>query len=179
MVIIHHGSQAGTCCHNYGGSMHNTYSAKNDMTFVSRVIISGITLRPHVDQFAIGTPSLADSLLMIQFCRHYWEAKNLQQCAWLLATHSISYPAGQHTVQLRLHRITCAADVTQYARKRDLLSQSYSGRNTLLLSKVYERTRPKFEVFEGFMALVDDKRPEWNLLIELSQYALQHCNDMS
>ena len=56
-------------------------STKNNILFVSQVIFSGITLGPHVHQLVIGTPSLADSLLMMQLCRHYWEVKNHQLCA--------------------------------------------------------------------------------------------------
>jgi len=53
------GLQQGTCGYNYVSHMQNTYSAKNDIKFVSQVIFSGITLGPHVDQLVIGMP-------------HYW-----------------------------------------------------------------------------------------------------------
>jgi len=36
-----------------------------------------------------------------------------------------------------------------------------------------EAPRPKHDVSEGSMTLAEDKRPEANLLIGLSQYALQ------
>jgi hypothetical protein len=48
--------------------------------FVSQVILSGITLEPHVDQTVITTVALAESTMMMQLCCHNWEAKNLQQC---------------------------------------------------------------------------------------------------
>ena len=79
---------------------------------VTQVILSGITLLLHVDQFAASTLALADSHMMMQLCRHYWEVKNLQQCALVLSPPTISYLAGQHTVKLCLRRITCAADET-------------------------------------------------------------------
>jgi hypothetical protein len=49
--------------------------------FVSQVILSGITLEPRVDQLLKTTVALADSTMMTQLCRLYWEVKNLQQCA--------------------------------------------------------------------------------------------------
>jgi hypothetical protein len=49
--------------------------------FGSQVILSGITLEPRVDQLVTMTVALADSNMMIQLCRHYWEVKNLQQYA--------------------------------------------------------------------------------------------------
>ena len=48
-----------------------------------------------------------------------------------------------------------------------------SGENTLWHSPVYGSPRPKEAVSEGSMTLAEDKRPEANLLIGLSQYALQ------
>jgi len=54
--------------------------------------------------------ALEDSNMMTQLSRHYWEVENLQQCAKLWATPTISYLAGQHTVKLQLRRITCAPD---------------------------------------------------------------------
>ena len=60
--------------------MQNTYLWKMIMV-VSQVIFSGIILGPRVDQLATGFPVLADSLIMMQLCCHYWELKNLQQCA--------------------------------------------------------------------------------------------------
>jgi hypothetical protein len=47
---------------------------------VSQVILSGITLEPHVDQLVRTTVALADSTMMLQLCRRKWEAKNLPQC---------------------------------------------------------------------------------------------------
>jgi hypothetical protein len=49
--------------------------------FVSQVILSRITLEPHVDQLVKTTVALADSTMMMQLHRHNWEVKNLQQCA--------------------------------------------------------------------------------------------------
>jgi len=49
--------------------------------FVSQVIFSGITLEPLVDQLVTSRLALADSNMMTQLCRHYWEVKNLQHCA--------------------------------------------------------------------------------------------------
>ena len=49
--------------------------------FVSQVILSGITLQPHVDRLVMSQLALADSNVMMQLFRHYWEVKNLQQCA--------------------------------------------------------------------------------------------------
>jgi len=78
--------------------------------FVSQVVFSGITLRPHGNPLGVGTPWLADSLMMMQLRHHYWEVTNLQQSMKLLATPTIPYLAGQHTVELWLRRITYAAD---------------------------------------------------------------------
>jgi len=89
--------------------VHKSY-LWNIMMVVSQVVFSGIILGLRVDWLVISMSWLADSFSMMQSWRHYWEVKNLQQCAWLLATPTISYLAGQHTVKLRLRRITCAAD---------------------------------------------------------------------
>jgi len=43
--------------------------------FVSQVIISGITLEPHVDQLVMTKVALADSTMMTQLCHHNWEVK--------------------------------------------------------------------------------------------------------
>jgi len=42
---------------------------------VSQVILSGITLEPRVDQLVTIKVALADSLMMMQLCRHYWEVE--------------------------------------------------------------------------------------------------------
>jgi hypothetical protein len=47
--------------------------------FVSQVVISGIALRPNVDQLATRPLALANSNMMMQLCCHYWEVNNLQQ----------------------------------------------------------------------------------------------------
>ena len=60
--------------------MQNTYSAKNNIKFVTQLIIRGITHGPQVDQLVIGTASLAYSLMMMRLCRHYWDMQNYQQC---------------------------------------------------------------------------------------------------
>jgi hypothetical protein len=78
--------------------------------FVSQVIFSGITLEPSVDRLVTSQLAVADSVIMTQLCRHYWEVKYLQQCAMLLATFIISFLAGQHTVKLQGCAIMCAAD---------------------------------------------------------------------
>jgi hypothetical protein len=67
--------------------------------FVSQVILSGITLEPHVDQLVKTTVALADSTMMMQLSRHSWEVKNLQQCAYLLATPIKLCLAGQCIVK--------------------------------------------------------------------------------
>jgi hypothetical protein len=38
--------------------------------FVSQVVLSGITLEPHVDQLVTRTLALADSNMKMQLCRH-------------------------------------------------------------------------------------------------------------
>jgi hypothetical protein len=48
---------------------------------VSHGGLSGFTHEPHVDQLVETMVALADSGMMMQLCRHYWEVKNLQQCA--------------------------------------------------------------------------------------------------
>ena len=48
--------------------------------FVSQVILSWIALEPRVDQLVTSQLALADSNMMTQLCRHYWEVKNLPQC---------------------------------------------------------------------------------------------------
>jgi len=67
---------------------------------VSQVNLSGFTLEPHVDQLVKDTVAQADSTMMMQLCRHYWEVKNLQQCAKLLATPIKPGLAGKHIVKL-------------------------------------------------------------------------------
>jgi len=54
---------------------------EDNIMFDSQVIFSGFTLVPQVDELAMSTYALADSLMMMQLCHHYWEVKNLQQCA--------------------------------------------------------------------------------------------------
>jgi len=54
-VMIHERSQAGTCGHNYGSRMQNTYLAKNEFMVVNPGNFSGIILGPHVEQLVIGT----------------------------------------------------------------------------------------------------------------------------
>ena len=49
--------------------------------FVSKVILRGITIEPRVNQLVTSHLVLSDSNMMMQLCRHYWEVKNLQQCA--------------------------------------------------------------------------------------------------
>jgi len=78
---------------------------------VSQVNLSGFTVEPCVDQLVKATVALADSTMMMQLCRHYWEVKNLQQWAKLLATSIKPDLVGQHIVKLGLRRIACAADV--------------------------------------------------------------------
>jgi len=58
-----------------------TTSLWNIIMVVSQVILSGIMYGLRVDQLATGFPALADSLMMMQLCRHYLEVKTLQQCA--------------------------------------------------------------------------------------------------
>ena len=61
----------------------------------------------------------------------------------------------------------------QYASMRDLQAHTLSGGNTLRHFPVYGRSRLKHAVSEGFMTLAENMRPEANLLIGVSQYALQ------
>jgi len=49
-----------------------------------------------------------------------------------------AYLAGQHIVKLRLRRITCAADVMQYASTRDLQAHAQSGESTCRTSRSTE-----------------------------------------
>jgi len=49
-----------------------------DIMFVRQVIVSGITLQPHVDQLVTSTLALTDSNMMMQLCCYYREVKNLQ-----------------------------------------------------------------------------------------------------
>ena len=46
-------------------------------------------------------------------------------------------------------------------------------------SPVYESSRPKYAVSQRLMTSGEGKRPEANLLIRMSQYALQCHKDMS
>jgi len=85
---------------------------------VSQEIFSRITLGLHVDQFVISELALADSTMVMQLCRHYWQVKNLQQCAKLLATPTMLYLAGQLIVKLQLRRIRCAADDNTICKKK-------------------------------------------------------------
>jgi hypothetical protein len=48
---------------------------------VSQVVLSGTTLEPLVDPLVETTVALAESLMTMQLRRHYWEVRNLQQCA--------------------------------------------------------------------------------------------------
>jgi len=121
----------------------------NIIMVVSRVSLCKITHGQRVDQLATIMLPLADWLMMMQLCCHHWEVNNLQQCAKILATFTISYLAGHNTVKLRLHRITWAADIMQDASQRELQAQALSGGNTLRHSPVYGRSRPKHAVSEG------------------------------
>jgi len=147
--------------------MQNT-SLWNIMMVVSQVIFSGITLELHVDQLAVGTPTLTDSTMMMQLLRHTWGVKTLQLSPKWLATPTLSYLAWQHIVKLRLYRITCAADVIQAASKRDLQAYTLSGGNTLRHTPAYGRSRPKHAVSEGSMTLAEDKWRGATLLCDLS-----------
>ena len=73
---------------------------RTTLWFLCQVILSGMTLGPCVEQLAVGTPVLTDSTMMMQLCRHYWELKTLPQCAESLATPTVSYLVGQHTVKV-------------------------------------------------------------------------------
>jgi hypothetical protein len=55
--------------------------AKYVNMFVSHVGLRGFLHEPRVDQLVETTVSLADSGMITQLCHHYWELKNLQQCA--------------------------------------------------------------------------------------------------
>jgi len=61
----------------------------------------------------------------------------------------------------------------QYARKRDSQACAQSPGITLWHAPVYGWSRHKHAVFEGFMTLGENERPEANWLIELRPYALQ------
>ena len=59
--------------------------------------------------------------------------------------------------------------------RRDLWTLSLSDEDSIWNApRSMEVTKPKHAVSEGLMALAEDKRPEANLLVGLSQYALQH-----
>ena len=90
-----------------------------------------------------------------------------------MATPTLPYLVGQHTVKLYLRRITCAADNKQIASMRDLEAYALGGGNMLPHCPVYWRSRPKRPVSEGITTLAEDRRPEANLFIGLSQNALQ------
>ena len=62
--------------------------------------------------------------------------------------------------------------IMEYACKRDLQSHAQSGGDTWRHSLPYGRSRPKHALSEGLMALIEEKKSEANLLIELSQYSL-------
>ena len=141
--------------------------------FVSQVILSGITLEPRVDQLVATTVTLADSNMMMQLCRPNWEVKNLQQCAYLLATSIKPYQAGQHIVKLWLRRITCAADIIAISEYEGSASSFGKWWEHLRHSPVIVRSTPNHAVSDGLMTLAEDKRPEANRLIELRPYALQ------
>jgi len=110
-VMIHELIAASTCGYLFWawGHVQNTYLWASSCWSV-KWSLAGLHLSHLSINLSLGTPWPADSLMMMQLCCHYWEVKNLQQCAWLLATFTISYLAGQHTVKLCLRRITCAAD---------------------------------------------------------------------
>jgi len=58
--------------------------------------------------------------------------------------------------------------------RRDLWALSPSGKDSSCNTpRSTEMPRPKHAVSEGLMTLGEDKRPEANLLIGLSQYALK------
>jgi DNA-binding IclR family transcriptional regulator len=68
--------------------------------------------------------------------------------------------------------------MVQCAGYKDLAVYAPSGGNTLRHSAVYGRSRPKHSVSYGLMALAEHKSPEGNVLIESSQYALQHHSNI-
>ena len=86
------------------------------------MILSGITPESRVDQLVTSQLAPADSNMMTQLCCHYWAVTNLQQCAELLATITISYLAGQYAVKLQICLIMWAADDKQYASTQGFTS---------------------------------------------------------
>jgi len=54
-----------------------------------------------------------------------------------MATPTLPYLVGQHTVKLYLRRITCAADNKQIASMRDLEAYALGGGNMLPHCPVY------------------------------------------
>jgi len=80
VVMTHEWIAASTCEDTHVFHMQNT-CLWNIIMVVSQVMLSRITLEPHVDQLVMSTLVLVDSIMMMQLCRHYWEVKNLQQCA--------------------------------------------------------------------------------------------------
>ena len=60
--------------------MQYTYLQYVNM-FVSQLIHSGMIIELRVEQLVTATVALADSNMIMQLCRPYWEMKNLQQCA--------------------------------------------------------------------------------------------------
>jgi len=47
----------------------------------SQLNLSGFTFELRVNQLVTIKVALADSNMMAQLCLHYWEVKNLEQCA--------------------------------------------------------------------------------------------------
>ena len=81
-AMIHEWIAESTCdqsCYAWS-HMQKTY-LWNIIMFVRQVILSGITLGPHVNQLVTKLYPLAKSSLMTQLCHHYWDVKNHQQCA--------------------------------------------------------------------------------------------------
>jgi len=63
--------------------------------------------------------------------------------------------------------------MTQSVNMSDLQAHTLSGENNWRHSLVFGQSRPKQAVSERSMTLAQDKRPEANQLVGVSQYPLQ------
>jgi len=62
----------------------------------------------------------------------------------------------------------------EHATMWDLQPYELTIANHMQHSQFYGRSIPKHAVSDAFQVLADSKKPEATILIELSQYALQH-----
>ena len=69
-VMIHEWIVASTCDGRRGIHLQRTYLGNNVMV-IGEVILSGISLRPHIDRSVTNPFAPAESSLMMQLCHHY------------------------------------------------------------------------------------------------------------